>query len=142
MFSKACTYGIRGALYIASRSKAGEFTGVKEVASTLDVPQAFTAKILQTLVKSGIVISVRGPNGGFKLNEEAEKTVLDVVLAIDGADYFVGCALGLSECSSENPCPLHTEFVKIRSSLRDRLASMSLAQARELLEEQHFRISG
>ncbi len=142
MFSKACTYGIRGALYIASRSKAGEFTGVKEVASKLDIPQAFTSKILQTLVKSDIVTSVRGPNGGFKLNDEVSKTVLDVVLAIDGTDYFVGCALGLTECSSENPCPLHTEFVNIRSSLRNRLAAMSLSEARELLEEQHFRISG
>ena len=51
------------------------------------VPAAYLAKHMQALSKAGIVESVAGPKGGYRLAKPpAEITVLDVVLAIEGAE--------------------------------------------------------
>lgn len=65
MFSKACTYAIRAALYLAVHAGPQARLGVKEIAEALDVPKHFLAKILQQLVRNNLVSSVKGPSGGF-----------------------------------------------------------------------------
>jgi DNA-binding IscR family transcriptional regulator len=40
-----------------------------------------------------------------------------VIKALEGQDYYDVCALGLKNCDSEHPCPLHNEFHRIRSEL-------------------------
>ena len=49
MFSKACEYGIRAAVYVALQSLDGRRVSVNEIAEEIDSPIAFTAKILQQL---------------------------------------------------------------------------------------------
>mgnify|MGYP002795141008 FL=1 len=67
MFSKACEYGIRATIYIAMQSLEGFRVNLKEIAAAIDSPIAFTAKILQQLVKSNIVESVKGAKGGVQI---------------------------------------------------------------------------
>jgi len=57
MFSKACEYAIRSVVFISVSSLKGERVGFKEIAKEIDAPEAFTAKILQKLSKSGIIES-------------------------------------------------------------------------------------
>ena len=120
MFSKACEYGIRATIYIASQSKNRNRVGIKEIASFIDSPAAFTAKILQQLVKSKVIDSVKGPHGGFEIQlDKLDKICLtDVVRAIDGNDLFSSCVLGLESCSEAFPCPVHGEFKVIRTELK------------------------
>src|SRR5688572_21072796 len=57
-----------------------------------EVPPAYLAKHLQALSAAGIVESVPGPRGGYRLARPAvDVTVLDVVLAVDGADAAFTC---------------------------------------------------
>ena len=56
-------YGVRCVLYLAR--KAQEIAPVNEIAKAMHIPKSFLAKILQRLVKAGIVISGRGISGGF-----------------------------------------------------------------------------
>ena len=63
MFSKACEYGIRAAVYIAHQSMEGRRVSLKEIAEKIDSPVAFTAKILQQLSRNGIVESIKGAGG-------------------------------------------------------------------------------
>lgn len=51
MFSKACEYGIRASILIASESVNGNRLGLITIAKKIDSPEAFTSKILQKLVK-------------------------------------------------------------------------------------------
>ncbi|MCB0485648.1 MAG: Rrf2 family transcriptional regulator, partial [Flavobacteriaceae bacterium] len=71
MFSKACEYAIRATLYISIKSIEGSRLGIKEIAKEIDSPEPFTAKILQTLSREGIISSIKGPNGGFFLEPNA-----------------------------------------------------------------------
>lgn len=128
MFSKACEYGIRAAVYIAHQSETGHRVGLKDIASAIDSPEAFTAKILQQLVKSDLVCSTKGPAGGFEMTAHHLDTVMvsDIVKTIDSDLVYTGCGLGLSVCSEESPCPLHHEFMDIREQLRTMLETTSI----------------
>lgn len=118
MFSKACEYGIRAVLFIAKESQNDKRPNITEIAKAVDSPEPFTAKICQQLARAGIILSKKGPNGGFYLEKDSELKLIDIVSAIDGDSIFRGCCLGLAECSSEHPCPVHNQFEDIRGGLK------------------------
>lgn len=128
MFSKACEYGIKAMIYIAQKSKNGERLSLKLIARETNSPEAFTAKVLQLLSKQHLLESLKGPTGGFSLKRPADQMNLaSIVSAIDGDSIYVGCGMGLRECSEVKPCPLHHKFKLVREELRDMLENTSLA---------------
>lgn len=133
MFSKACEYGIRAAIYIATQSKEGKRTSLKDIADQIDSPVAFTAKILQELARNHIVDSVKGPAGGFEIAPAklGKIKLCRIVSAIDGDQIYKGCGLGLPKCSEAEPCPVHDKFAKIRSELRYMLENTSIEELAE-----------
>lgn len=129
VFSKTCEYAMRAVFYIASSTVDGSKVGLKEIATEIDSPEPFLAKILQDLSRKGILDSAKGPNGGFYLDSKALKRPLsDVVSAVDGEQIFIGCGMGLKYCSEINPCPLHNEFKKVRNQLAKMLTSTTIGQ--------------
>jgi Rrf2 family transcriptional regulator, iron-sulfur cluster assembly transcription factor len=128
MFSKACEYGIRATIFIASESLDGRRTSLKDIASEIDSPVAFTAKVLQLLARNEIVDSVKGPSGGFEISrKKMEKIKLSfIVQAIDGDRVYTGCGLGLKACSDKHPCPAHYKFIRAREALRQMLESTTV----------------
>ncbi|MGB3345380.1 MAG: Rrf2 family transcriptional regulator [Aequorivita sp.] len=118
MFSKACEYGIRAVLFLAKQAQDDLRPNITEIAKATDSPEAFTAKILQQLVKSGIILSKKGPNGGFYMNKDSKLRLIEIVTAIDGDKIFHGCGLGLAQCSSLHPCPVHDQFEDVREGLK------------------------
>ncbi|AXB57146.1 RrF2 family transcriptional regulator [Flavobacterium fluviale] len=130
MFSKACEYGIRASIFIATKSSKGIRVGIKDVAKEIDSPEPFTAKIMQILTKNGIIHSAKGVGGGFEVSNEAVKSIklIQIVDAIDGSKIYSGCGIGLKECSEVHPCPVHHEFKKIRGLLLEMLTKTTLEQ--------------
>ena len=136
MFSKTCEYAIRAVIYIAQQTKDGSKVGIKDIARGIDSPEHFIAKILQDLSRKGLIQSLKGPTGGFFLDESDRKTSLaEIVKAVDGDEIFSGCALGLKQCSDKEPCPMHHEFVKIRKSISDVLTKARLGDLEEKLDK-------
>jgi Rrf2 family protein len=134
MFSKTCEYAIRAVLFIAQKSNEGKVS-IKEIAKGIDSPEHFIAKILQDLCKRGLIQSLKGPNGGFYLDKDNLKfSIADVVKAIDGDKIFLGCGLGLKQCSESQPCPIHHEFKKIRKDLYAMLERSKLGIFNDELE--------
>jgi Rrf2 family protein len=122
MFSKTCEYAIRALLFVARKSRGGARIGIKEVAAGIDSPEHFIAKILQDLGRRGLVLSAKGPNGGFYMDAACLKhTLADVVTAVDGSRIFSSCGLGLKDCSERFPCPIHFEYKAIRQQTRKML---------------------
>ncbi|HEY6437474.1 MAG TPA: Rrf2 family transcriptional regulator [Ignavibacteriaceae bacterium] len=136
MFSKTCEYALRAMLFVGQKSKKGERAGIKEIAFGIDSPEHFIAKILQELGKRKLLQSAKGPNGGFYVDKKGMQCSLyDIVKAIDGDRVFSGCGLGLKECSSKKPCPIHDEFKKIRKDIQDMLQAAKLGEFNEQLEQ-------
>jgi Rrf2 family protein len=129
MFSKTCEYAIRAMIFIAHKSKNGNKVGIKQIANGIDSPEHFIAKILQDLGKKGLLQSLKGPNGGFFLEQESlNQSIADIVKAIDGDKLFSGCGLGLKQCSESQPCPIHNEFKQVRDDMQKMLEKAKLIQ--------------
>ena len=130
MFSKACEYGIKAAIFIAINSYEGRRVSPKEIAEEINSPQAFTAKILQDLVRNNIVFSIKGAHGGFELDKSqiSKIKIAQIVKAIDGDKIYNGCALGLEICDENHPCPVHDKFKSVRDELKYMLETTSLEE--------------
>jgi Rrf2 family protein len=136
MFSKTCEYAIRAMIFIAQKSKGGDKVGIKEIAKGIDSPSHFIAKILQDLGRKQMVNSLKGPNGGFYLDEESlEYSLADIVKVVDGDKLFSGCGLGLKQCSETHPCPIHHEFGKIRKEIYAMLEKAKIGEFTGKLEK-------
>lgn len=133
MFSKACEYGIRAAIYVARESKRGNRSSLNEIASAIDSPVAFTAKILQLLARNKIISSIKGPSGGYEIGKSQQNTISlqHIVAAIDGDRIYNGCGLGLQECNALKPCPVHNDFVEIRNNLKNMLVATKVSDLAE-----------
>ncbi len=133
MFSKTTEYALRAVLFIAKESSVGNRPGLQKVAEAIDSPVSFTAKILQILTRDNSLIqSVRGPNGGFFMEEKMRKQPLSAVLKVMGElDVLNKCVLGLYECSERNPCPLHNDYKEIKNQLRNLFNLRSISEVAE-----------
>ena len=126
MFSKACEYAIKSMIYINANGEGSRKIKLMEIADAIDSPVAFTAKILQQLKKSNLLISTIGSEGGFQIQKNNPITLKEVVMAIDGDGFFNQCVLGLKVCSSTNPCPAHDAYKNIKENLIKDLLDLEL----------------
>ena len=128
IYSKPCEYAIRALAYLARKSPQEALLGL-EIAKAEKIPAPVLGKILQDLVRKGLLDSRRGPGGGFRLARRAELiTLRDVVAAVDGLDHFHQCAAGLELCGDDAPCPLHDNWKGIRKQILYDLEHTTVAQ--------------
>jgi Rrf2 family protein len=129
-FSRSCEYALQAALYLGVRHAEGiRVVSLQEIAESQEIPAGFLSKILQALVRHKLLMSLKGPKGGFALAKDPEAvTLLDIVSAIDGLEMFDRCGIGLRACSDENPCPVHHEYKVIKTRIRHVLSHKSLAE--------------
>lgn len=134
MFSRACEYAIKIMIYVAGNEQEGRRTGLKEITEAIGSPEAFTAKILQQLVKGKVLDSYKGPSGGFELMKDKDIRLVDIVSLIDGEKLLEACVLGLKECSGSNPCPVHDKFQLIRNQLKETLLATDIRDPKLLTD--------
>ncbi len=113
----------------------------KDLAEYHGVPHPYLAKALQTLSSDGILMTVSGPRGGYKLAKKPSKvSLLDIVLSIEGSDSCFDCdeirqkgpgALERS-ASYKKPCLIASAMWKAEKVWRDELDKVKLS---DLLEK-------
>ena len=141
MFSKSCKYAIRAVLYLATKSDESNKIGAEELASELEVPMHFLAKILQQLSRTRLISSTKGRNGGFYLSDENKSsTLLGVIESFEGPGTFTDCVLGLKQCSNINPCPYHDTVQKYRSTFFLQLQNESIKETAERINQHNFNL--
>jgi len=132
MFNKETEYALRGLVYIKLQNLKGRRPGTAEVSKEIEAPPFFTAKILQRLVRFGLLESIKGKGGGFFFDpEKPELQLVKLVSTTEGDRSFTGCGIGLKHCDKTNPCPLHEKYAPIRESINNLLSEetvQSLAQ--------------
>jgi Rrf2 family protein len=127
LITRATEYAIRALLYLAKQPK-GEIVLKRDICSTQDITPAFLTKILQPLIKEGIVGSQRGVGGGFYLLKDPEEvTLLDVVKAEEGPLYLNHCIAQKGICEKDVFCPVHGAWHEIRKELMATLNRYSFA---------------
>ena len=118
MLSKSTEYAIRALIFVQLQNLMEKRPGVAEIAKEVEAPVAFTAKILHTFTSRKLLNSMKGRGGGFFFSEnQAELTVYEIILVMEGDALFTECGIGLSNCSDANPCPLHNQYGEIRDQL-------------------------
>ncbi|MBC3539032.1 RrF2 family transcriptional regulator [Rufibacter sediminis] len=118
MLSKTTEYALRAIVYIAIQQEHGDKIGIRELAKELELPSPFMGKILQDLVRKGVIASAKGPNGGYFLHRPASDiTILEIVRTIEGLEAFKKCGMGMKHCSDTHPCPLHYDLKANRDHL-------------------------
>jgi Rrf2 family nitric oxide-sensitive transcriptional repressor len=105
MISQTVEYALRAVVYLAGQAPEARTTD--QIATATRVPKAYLSKVLQGLVRAGMVHSQRGIGGGMALvKTPAELTILHVVNAVDPIQRIRTCPLGL-ESHGAALCPLH-----------------------------------
>lgn len=127
VFSKTFGYAVRGVLYVAMSAENQKKVQLDEMAEVLKVPRHFLGKVMKRMVKEGVLSSMKGPYGGFFLNENTMETPLYKIIEITGeSEAFSVCTLKLSKCSSINPCPLHKRMEDVRKECRSILSETTI----------------
>jgi Rrf2 family protein len=129
MFNKETEYALRGLVYIKLQNLKERRPGTSEVAKEIEAPPFFIAKILQRLVRSGFLRSLKGKGGGFYFEpDKPDLPIITLISAIEGDRSFSGCSFGLKQCDSDNPCPLHEKYAPIREAI-NQLISQETVQS-------------
>ena len=128
MLSRACEYAIQATIYLAKKPE-GEYTLIREISKELDIPHHYLGKIMQILVKNGILNSLKGPKGGLALSKKPSKmTMMDVITAVDGSDFSTKCIIGFKKCGATSKCPICETWTDKREKIEGFFPERSLAQ--------------
>ena len=116
--SKSFGYALRGILYIAAMQDEERKVQIEEIATQLSVPKHFLGKIMQQMVKAGLLKSTKGPYGGFSLTGKTlDAPLIKLLETTDDINRFNICVLKLKTCNSANPCPLHHKMEVFKNDI-------------------------
>ena len=126
--SKFADYGIVLLTYIANRS-SNQPTSARHLSEQSHLPLPTVGKILKTLSRAGILVSHRGPRGGYMLARSSHAiTVAEVIAAIDGPIALTECSSHApSLCEFEPSCPVRSNWRHISRAVVGALEELTLA---------------
>ena len=126
LYSKGCEYAIRALLQMGPARGRAKFAAT-DVCRRAGIPESFTRKIFQALVRGGFLSAVTGPGGGYALRRPpGQITLRRVIEAVDGEGAFRQCVLGLPVCGERRACPLHATWLKAKRPLLRQLDTTTL----------------
>jgi Rrf2 family iron-sulfur cluster assembly transcriptional regulator len=126
LYSKKCEYVLRGLARLGKGSDQKRFRAA-DFCRDFDLPEPFTRKALQELVRVGILQAIQGPGGGYSFAKSPESiTVLEVIKAVEGEDHFDSCVMGFHECDADKPCGMHAMWVQLKGKLIHQLEEETL----------------
>ena len=100
----------------------------KYLIEQLKISDKYLRRILTTLSKEGIITSSQGREGGYTFQKKIQDIFLsDIIDATEGMEKYLGCVLGFKECSDENPCAFHRQWVTTRAKIVHDFQETSLA---------------
>lgn len=127
--SEAASLALHSMAYIGANP--GRLVTSREILSALRVSDTHLMKVLGRLVKTGMIRSIRGPNGGFLLTRPAgEITLLDVYGSIEGKPNFNNCLLGTPVCHDKK-CILGDLIGNVNREVMDYLSRTNLSRLSE-----------
>ncbi|GAB4270337.1 MAG: Rrf2 family transcriptional regulator [Deferrisomatales bacterium] len=128
IITRATEYSIRAVLYLASRYPS-PVVSKQEICDAEEITPAFLTKILQPLIRSGLVRSKRGVAGGFALARDPDKiTLMDVMQAAEEPLTLNVCLIENHPCDRECTCPVHDLWMEARDRFEEVFSRHSVAE--------------
>lgn len=120
-------YALRALIEMAARDD-GRAVSAEELGKLQEIPHGFLQAILADMRRAGIVMSQRGPSGGWRLARAADTvTVADVIRAVDGPLVSVYGLRPEAVTYNEKASVLQPVWVAARSALRDVFEKVTIA---------------
>jgi Rrf2 family iron-sulfur cluster assembly transcriptional regulator len=123
-------YGILCSLYLARNHDHGA-VGAAEIAESQGIPLQYTQQILHRLRKGGVIASVRGPHGGYRLTKSPQETNLkEILYAAEGDTLELICDSNpvYGSChEADRSCSLRDVWHDLKVSIDEMLTSRTLA---------------
>ena len=128
IITRATEYSIRAVIHMARKHPAA-VVSKQEICEAEGVTPAFLTKILQPLIRSGLVRSKRGVAGGFALARDPEEiTILQVMRAVDEPLALNVCLLEGHACERQESCPIHELWAEAKRNLEEVFSRQSVAE--------------
>ena len=128
VITRATEYAVRTVIYLAQQPK-NDIVLKKDICRTQEVTPAFLTKILQPLIKVGIVSSQRGVGGGFLLAKDpSEITMLDILQAEEGELKLNHCLIDTDFCHRNGYCSAHEVWQETQHEMAEILQRYSIAE--------------
>lgn len=125
--SKTTDYGIVLLACLARDGSAGPHNA-RELARDSDLPMPMVSKILKALAREGLLISQRGPKGGYSLaRDPKELSVSEMINVLEGPVGLTDCAIGPTLCEHETMCAVREPWQMISRVVERALADVTLA---------------
>lgn len=125
-------YGLRALIDLALYSE-NETVSIQSIARRQNISDSYLEQLMRKLRSAGLIVSVRGAQGGYKLARPAnEISVGDVLRALEGSLEVVTCGGEDNSCQGADLCVTKFVWERINSSIRDTVDSIKLSQ---LVEE-------
>ena len=125
-------YGLRALIDLALYSE-NETVSIQSIARRQNISDRYLEQLMRKLRSAGLIVSVRGAQGGYKLARPAnEISVGDVLRALEGSLEAVTCGGEDNSCQGADLCVTKFVWERINSSIRDTVDSIKLSQ---LVEE-------
>ena len=124
-FTKDIEYALIGLIALAG---APELHSARDLAEEYQIPFGLLSKILQKLGAGGIVVSVQGAHGGYRISRPiGEITLGEIIDAVHGAKHVAPC-LDDEGCDQEAVCNIKPSIEGVQSMWDEMINSMTLAQ--------------
>lgn len=132
-FSQTTGYAIQALACLAGGGD--RLVQAKEIAACTRIPGPYLSKILNTLVRAGLLRSKRGYRGGVELVRPPERICLvDIAAALEGDEWLPECLLGLG-MAQDDCCPLAEFWKETRTRIQERLKELTLRDIMRFMEE-------
>lgn len=126
--SAKARYALRALLEVAVGGAAGESRTGAAIASAQQISEKFLSRIVVTLRRQGLLRSVRGNVGGFRLAKSPEDiTLLEIVEAMQGPVAILDCLAPGATCPRSGHCLARRVWADVNTSFRSTLARVTLA---------------
>lgn len=116
-------------LALGELTRRGKAASVPELASSLDIPQAYLGKLVPLLARAGILRTQRGRGGGVLLARPAETiTLKEIIETVEGPSALQDCPFELTPCPGDPSCPLYPVWDPLRDRIVEFLGTTTLAK--------------
>jgi Rrf2 family protein len=125
--TKKADYGLIALKHLAVNS-GGAASSAKAIAECYGIPLPLMAKILQKLTKLGLIQSLAGANGGYKLARAAESiTALEVIRGLDGPIILTRCFTEHGACDQSDRCTVREPLRKVHEGILQLLSDITIS---------------